>query len=154
MTSLTIVRRIRARPSIVYAALVDPGAIAQWWGPPDTDRVVSAESDGRVGGRFRVRFRKADGTEHESAGEFLELIDGKRVVMSWEWAVGGDPDERGQVSRVIIDLRPIDVGTELTFTHARLKTPMSRDSHGWGWGGALDRLERHLSGEAVSARAG
>jgi uncharacterized protein YndB with AHSA1/START domain len=151
MTSLTLVRRIRARPSVVYAALINPEAIAHWWGPADTERVVSAASDSRVGGRFRVRFRKLDGTEHEGAGEYLELIDSKRVVMSWEWAFGGEPDERGQVSRVVIDLRPIDVGTELTFTHARLQTPLSRDSHGSGWAGALDRLDRYLSAEALTA---
>lgn len=151
MTSLTLVRRIRARPSVVYAALINAEAIAHWWGPSDTERVVSAESDSRVGGRFRVRFRKLDGTEHEGAGEYLELIDSKRVVMSWEWAFGGEPDERGQVSRVVIDLRPIDVGTELTFTHAQLKTPASRDSHGWGWAGALDRLERWLPEATGSA---
>lgn len=153
MTSLTIVRRIRAKPSVVYAALINPEAIAHWWGPPDTEHVLSAESDSRVGGRFRVRFRKVDGTEHESAGEFLELIDSKRVVMSWQWEFGGEPDEKGQVSRVVIELRPIDVGTELTFTHARLQTPLSSDNHSWGWAGALDRLDRLLSGGAVSVPA-
>ncbi|MEJ0020180.1 MAG: metalloregulator ArsR/SmtB family transcription factor [Acetobacteraceae bacterium] len=33
MTSLTLVRRIAARPSIVFEALTTPDGIACWWGP-------------------------------------------------------------------------------------------------------------------------
>lgn len=146
MTSLTLIRRIRARPSVVYAALTTPEGIAHWWGPPDTAAVLFAETDRSVGGRYRVRFRKVDGTEHESTGEFLELIDSRRVVMSFQWVFGGYPDECGQVSRVTIDLRAIDGETEVTFTHAQLQTELSSEAHGWGWGGALDRLAHYLSG--------
>ena len=35
MTSLTLVRRIRARPSIVFDALTTPEGIASWWGPDE-----------------------------------------------------------------------------------------------------------------------
>ena len=35
MTSLTLVRRIAARPSIVFDALTTPDGIACWWGPDD-----------------------------------------------------------------------------------------------------------------------
>jgi len=44
-----------------------------------------------------------------------------------------------------IDLRPIDTGTEITFTHSRLQTEASRASHEWGWNGALDKLARHFT---------
>jgi uncharacterized protein YndB with AHSA1/START domain len=60
MTSLTLVRRIRARPSIVFDALTTPAGIAEWWGP-DAGPVLLAETDVRIGGRFRVRFRMLDG---------------------------------------------------------------------------------------------
>jgi len=147
MTSLTLVRRIKAQPAIVFAALTTAEGITHWWGP-DAGPVLFAESDARVGGRFRVRFRKLDGSEHEASGEYLEVLDSKRVVMSWQWVDGGEPDERGEVSRVAIELRAIDIGTELTFTHARLQTEVSRSSHGQGWSYALDELERYLSAES------
>jgi uncharacterized protein YndB with AHSA1/START domain len=153
MTSLTLVRRIRAQPAIVFAALTTPQGITHWWGP-DAGPVLSAESDARVGGRFRVRFRTVDGSEHEASGEYVEVVDCRRVVMTWQWIDGGEPDERGEVSRVAIDLRPIDIGTELTFTHARLQTEVSRDSHKWGWNGALDKLERYMAGELAAATHG
>jgi uncharacterized protein YndB with AHSA1/START domain len=144
MTSLTLVRRIRARPTVVFQALTSAEGIAHWWGP-DAGPVLVAESDARVGGSFRVRFRMLDGTEHESSGQYLELVAPQRVVMSWQWTVGGEPDERGEVSRVIIELAPTDAGTELTFTHERLKTQASRSSHERGWAGALHKLERHVA---------
>jgi uncharacterized protein YndB with AHSA1/START domain len=144
MTSLTLVRRIKARPAIVFAALSTPEGISHWWGP-DAGPVLFAESDARIGGRFRVRFRMLDGSEHEASGVYVEVVDGKRLAMTWQWVFGGEPDERREVSSVIIELRPIDIGTELTFTHARLQTEASRKSHTRGWDGALDKLERHLA---------
>jgi uncharacterized protein YndB with AHSA1/START domain len=144
MTSLTLVRRIRARPSIVFEALITPDGIAQWWGP-DAGPVLFAETDVRIGGQFRVRFRMLDGTEHESTGEYLEIVEPKRLVMSWQWASGGEPEEAGEVSRIEIDLKPIDAETEITFIHARLRTEASRASHEQGWIGALDKLERRFA---------
>jgi uncharacterized protein YndB with AHSA1/START domain len=149
MTSLTLVRRIGARPSIVFDALTTPDGIAQWWGP-DTGPVLLAETDVRIGGRFRVRFRMLDGTEHESAGEYLDIVKPERLVMSWQWTSGGEPEETGEVSRIEIELKVVDTGTEITFTHARLRTPASRASHERGWAGALDKLVRHFSTDHVA----
>jgi uncharacterized protein YndB with AHSA1/START domain len=104
--------------------------------------VLHAESDARIGGKFRVRFRMLDGSEHESSGEFLEVSAPRRLVMSWRWMSGGEPAEGEAVSRVEIDLKVIDSGTELTFTHAQLKSAVSKASHEQGWSGALDKLER------------
>jgi uncharacterized protein YndB with AHSA1/START domain len=144
MTSLTLVRRIRARPGIVFQAMTSPEGIAHWWGPA-SGPVLLAETDVRVGGRFRVRFRKLDGTEHESTGEYLEIVESKRLVMSWQWTAGGAAEEAGEVSRIEIDLKATDSGTEITFTHARLRNAASKASHGRGWAGALDKLVRHFS---------
>jgi len=141
MTSLTIVRRIAARPSIVFDALTTPEGIACWWGP-DAGPVLLAETDVRVGGRFRVRFRMLDGSEHESSGEYREVTPPTRLAMTWRW-LGGieDPEE----SLIEVDLRRIADGTELTFTHSRLHDEPSARSHQAGWTGALDKLERHFS---------
>jgi uncharacterized protein YndB with AHSA1/START domain len=149
MTSLTLVRRIRARPSIVFDALTTPDGIAEWWGP-DAGPVLLAETDVRIGGRFRVRFRMLDGTEHESTGEYLEVVESKRLVMSWKWTSGGEPEEAGEPSRIEIDLKRIDIGTEITFTHACLRTQASRASHEQGWAGALDKLVSHFSTERIA----
>ena len=141
MTSLTLVRRIRARPAIVFDALTTPEGIAFWWGPDDGP-VLAAETDPRVGGRFRVRFAMLDGSEHESSGEYLEVVKPERLTLSWRWKGGAeDPGE----SLLEIRLRAIAEGTELTLTHSRLHDEETRRSHEEGWTGALDKLERHFS---------
>jgi uncharacterized protein YndB with AHSA1/START domain len=140
MTSLTLVRRIRARPQIVFEAVTTAEGIAQWWGP-DAGPVLVAVADPCVGGRYRVRFRMLDGTEHESSGEFLEIVRPERVVMSWRWKGGEeDPGE----SRVEITLKAVPEGTELTFVHSQLHDEETRRSHEGGWTGALDKLEAHF----------
>jgi len=144
MTSLTLVRRIKARPQIVFAAVTTAEGIAQWWGP-DAGPVLFAEVDPRVGGHYRVRFRKLDNSEHESSGEFLEIVPPERVVMSWRWRGGvEDPGE----SRVEMILKAIPEGTELTFIHSRLHDEATRRGHQEGWAGALDKLEAQFAAGA------
>jgi len=140
MTGLTLVRRIKARPSILFDALTTAEGIASWWGP-DGGPVLVAETDPQVGGRFRVRFCMLDGSEHESSGAYLEVVKPERLSMSWRWTGGAeDPGE----SLVEIRLRAVAEGTELSFTHARLRDEETRRSHEKGWTGALDKLERHF----------
>jgi uncharacterized protein YndB with AHSA1/START domain len=149
MTSLTLVRRIRARPSIVFDALTTQEGIASWWGPDDGP-VLLAETDVRVGGRFRVRFRMLDGSEHECSGEYLEVVRPKRLAMTWRWEGGEDPGE----SLLEFELRAIAEGTELTLTHSRLHDEETRRSHEEGWNGALDKLERHFLASSNGDRHG
>jgi len=142
VTSLTLVRRIKAQPAIVFDAVTTAEGISHWWGP-DAGPVLLSESDPRVGGHYRLRFRMLDGTEHESSGEFLVIDPPRRVVMTWRW-LGGveDPGE----SRIEISLRAVDDGTELTFSQSLLRDEATRTSHEWGWNGALDKLEKHFAG--------
>ncbi len=144
VSEVTLVRRIAARPSIVFDALITVEGIASWFGP-DEGPVLAAASDAKVGGRFRIRFRKLDGSEHECSGEFLEIEQLRRIVMSYQWTSGGLSQERGRVSRLELHLRPIDTGTELTLVPAALADESSASEHGWGWGGALDKLMRGLA---------
>ena len=142
MTSLTLVRRVKASPATVFEAMTTAEGIAHWWGP-DAGPVLIAEADPREGGRYRVRFRMLDGTEHESTGEFLAFEPPTRAVMSWRWTEGGaDPG----VSQVEFTLRPTPEGSEITFTHAQLVDEESSASHGQGWTGALDKLEAYFAG--------
>jgi len=133
---LTLVRRIKAPPQTVFAAFVEPAHILKWWGP-DAGSTLLAETDVRVGGRFRVVFETLDGERHENGGEYLEIDPPARLVMAWWWA--STPERR---SRVTVSIRPINSGSELTVCHEMLFDEAARDSHLWGWNGALDKLER------------
>ena len=149
MTNVTLVRTIKARPSIVFDALTTPEGIPVWWGP-DPGPVLHAECDARPGGRFRVRFRMLDGMEHESAGEFLDVNPPFSFRMTWRWTEGM-PDFG--VSMIEARLRQIDEGTELTFTHSQLPNAEVAASHEAGWIGSLDKLEAHFShGQALATK--
>jgi len=147
MTSLTLVRRIRARPQIVFDAVTTSDGIAQWWGP-DAGPVLLAEVDARLGGRYRVRFRRLlDGAEYESSGEFLKIVPPELLVMSWRWRDGvPDPGE----SQVQFTLKAVPEGTELTFIHSQLRDEEARLSHEAGWAGAFDKLVAHFAGGAAA----
>jgi uncharacterized protein YndB with AHSA1/START domain len=133
MTSLTLVRVIKARPSIVFDLCVTAQGIAQWWGP-DAGPVLFSESDPRVGGRYRLRFRRLDGNEYETSGEFLEVVPPARVRMTWLWE--GDTES----SLIEMVLRPVPDGTELTFTQSRFPDDKTARGHEKGWSGSLDKL--------------
>ena len=132
--SLTYVRRIRAAPERVFEAFVDPREIVHWWGP-DEGPTLSAETDVRVGGRFRVVFRTMDGERHENLGEYLEIDSPRRLVMAWWWST--TPHLR---SRVTVSIDPMDEGAQVTVLHEGFADTVSRDSHEAGWAGALGKL--------------
>jgi uncharacterized protein YndB with AHSA1/START domain len=150
MSSITLVRRIKARPSIVFDALTTADGIAAWWGPDELP-VVRAEVDARVGGAYRVRFRSIDGGEHEAHGTFLEFVAPRRIVMTYQYTLGGEADELGRTSRIEFELVRFAGGTDLTFTHTALATEVSARSHTSGWSGALNKLVRNMERARATA---
>ena len=140
MSSVTIVRSIDAASETVFDAITTSEGIAQWWGP-DEGPVLHAAFDARVGGRFTVRFRMMDGTEHECSGEVREIVRSTRLRMSWRW----HGDEAEGESEVDVSLRAIGSRCELTFVHRLLPDDAATaDGHEKGWNGSLDKLERRL----------
>src|SRR3977135_297621 len=105
---VTIVRRIKAPPAKVYAAITQPKLMMQWWGP-DAGPTLSAEADVRPGGHFSVVFRLLNGDEHNPTGIYQEAVPGKKLVFTWEWP--GMPERESLVTFL---LEPIDGGTRLT----------------------------------------
>lgn len=133
-TGLTLVRRMRADPARVYAALTRPDLMLRWWGP-DAGPTLDAQADVRPGGRFSVVFQTLDGRTHNPTGVYRTVEPDRRLVFTWEWP--GAPERE---SLVEIRLRPVAEGTELTLIHTRLPDTAARDSHQRGWAGLLEKL--------------
>jgi uncharacterized protein YndB with AHSA1/START domain len=142
MTSLTLVRRIKASPARVWAAITQPDQMIQWWSP-DAGPTLSAEADVRPGGRFSIVFRLLNGEEHNPTGVYREVVPDRKLVFTWEWA--GRPEAE---SLVTFQLEPIDDGVELTLIHERLPDEAARESHDAGWRGFLDKLSGFLGDPA------
>lgn len=133
--SLTLKRRLKARPATVWRAWTEPGQIMQWWGTRDAETLV-AELDLRVGGRFHIAFRTPDGERHDVGGIYSEVVLHERLVFSWAWRT--TPERESQVT---LTLKSDGDGTILTLHHALFFDEKARDDHRDGWSEALDRLE-------------
>ena len=139
--SLTLKRQMRASPARIFKAWTEPSKLVHWFGPHETEEgSVEAETDVRVGGAYRIRFKTADGQQHDASGVYQEVVPNEKLVFTWTWL--DTPDEQTQIT---ITLRGEEGGTMLTLTHALLADEASRASHMTGWTGAIDKLERFVT---------
>ena len=137
--SLTLKRRLNAPPAKVYGAWTDPAQIAHWFGPAQAE-TLRAETDVRVGGRYRIVMRTPDGEEHDVSGVYREVVPNEKLVFTWAWRTTPERE-----SLVTITLKGDGTGTMLTLTHEQFFDEPARDRHQSGWSGALDKLEKYLA---------
>jgi uncharacterized protein YndB with AHSA1/START domain len=112
---------------IVWQAWTDPARMS-WFGSDPDGRVISAEANARVGGRFRVKFRNSDETEYTCHGTYREVERNARLSFTWEWE-----NEPGTISYVTVSLTPADDRTtQMQFSHANLWEGSAHDYlEGW-----------------------
>jgi uncharacterized protein YndB with AHSA1/START domain len=108
-----------------------------WWGVTGHANTPIAETDLRVGGRFRVQFWTPDGEHQSVSGVYREVVPDRKLVFSWAWQ--STPERESQVT---IDLKADTDGTILTLTHEQFFNETARDGHQRGWTQALDSLEK------------
>ena len=137
--SLTLVRHIKAPPALVFSAWTRPEMIARWWGPHHT-RVVEAEADPRIGGRFRTVLEEDTGKRHEVSGEYAEVEADRRLVFSWAWSAAPE-----RVSRVTVTFAEVAEGTEVTLVHDRFADADTATRHRRGWTESFERLASHFA---------
>ena len=134
--SLVLKRRIKAAPEKVYEAWTRPEQMTRWWGVTENPKPPVAETDLRVGGRFRVQFWDPKNEHHSVSGTYREVVPNRKLSFSWAWQ--STPERE---SLVTIDLNPVNDGTMLTLTHEQFFSETARDDHRRGWSVALDNLE-------------
>ena len=132
--SLAIRRSLPAPPDRCFRAWTNPEALKRWFSP-GANEVVLAETDPRVGGRYRVVMRSPGGEEHEVSGEFREVVANRKLVFTWAWR--STPERQ---SLVTVEFMPAGDATALTLTHERFADEAARDRHRHGWTGSLDKL--------------
>ena len=134
--SLSLVRTIKASPEKVFAAWTEPKTLKKWMSPTEQMEVAVAETDLRVGGRYRIVMREPDGKEHKIAGVYKEIENPKKIAFTWGWE--GSPEAE---TLVTVELRKKGAATELTLTHFKFADDKTRDMHNQGWVGCIGRLE-------------
>jgi len=136
--TLVVRKTIAASPERLFAAWTEPAQVLRWWGP-DGVTCIGAEVDLRVGGHYRIGNRLPDGAELWITGIFEAVERPVRLIYSWR--VEGVP---GDAERVTVAFEGRGLETEVTVTHARIRSQELSEQHRLGWEGCLARLIGHF----------
>ena len=138
---------MRADPSTIYTALLDPQAIAEWRVPDGMSCEVH-QFDAREGGRFRISLTydvpndtgKSASSTDTYGGHFASLVPDERVVEVMEFETAA-AELQGQMT-VTTTLAQRDNGTEVTMEHDGIPDVVSRADNEAGTRMALANLAR------------
>jgi len=129
---------IDAKPETIWPFLTDPERHIEWQGS-------DADIDPRPGGVYRVLV----GGQHQSAGEYLEVVPMEKVVFTFGWEQDGHPIPPGSTT-IEISLHPEGDKTRVRLMHRGLPDDAVSD-HGHGWAHYLGRLAIAATGGDAGA---
>jgi uncharacterized protein YndB with AHSA1/START domain len=129
---------IDATPETIWPYLTEPERHVEWMG-------TVADIDPRPGGTYRVLV----GGKHQSAGEYVEIVPGKRIVFTFGWDEPGHPIPPGSTT-IEITLHPEGDKTRVRLVHRGLPDDAVAD-HGDGWANYLSRLAIAARGDDAGA---
>jgi uncharacterized protein YndB with AHSA1/START domain len=138
---ISIRRVLNAPCRQVFEAWTRPALMARWFfaGQGWTTKV---SADVRVGGRYELTMRDANGAEHAQFGEYREIVPVTRLVFTWSCPALAVVDS-------VVTVKLVDLGarTELELTHVLPPDPKIRRSHEEGWAGCLGNLDLFVNQE-------
>ncbi|HWE16604.1 MAG TPA: SRPBCC domain-containing protein [Hyphomicrobiaceae bacterium] len=148
--SVSLVRIINAPAEAVFAAWTDATLMRHWLAPEPSERTaIEVDVEPRVRGRYRIVVI-GPGDLLVTAGEYRELVPGKRLVMTWSCT---DPlvSFQDATTLITVEMRALGAGrTEMTLVHSGV-APGDERGLREGWTASLDRLEVVLAGQSRSA---
>ena len=128
---------VRARPSEVYAAWTT--GFERWFAQPGTLALVPEP------GRPYFFYNREEWGRHPHYGRFLELLEDRRIEMTWMTGNGNAEGTEGAETVLRIDLAPEGPGTRIRLTHTGFPTEASRAGHAENWPLALELLDEALA---------
>lgn len=139
-----IERRYDFPPAVVFKAFSDPAHKRKWFVDGEGWTTDSYESDFRVGGFERSRFRFGGGSQMGN-DTVLEIVPDTRIVFAYSMLTGETPFS---VSLATIEFVPDGKGTKLVYTEqaAFLDGKDQVKDREEGWGALLKMLAAYLDG--------
>lgn len=140
MSIVSVSREFSASAERVFDAWLDPDEAKHFLFATPEGTIVRCEIDARVGGRFLITDRRADGDAHHH-GQFIEIDRPRRLVFLFR----GPGTKEGEWSKVILDLLQAGTGCTLTLTHeipdewSDYSEPVRR-----GWTMILDKFSQEM----------
>jgi uncharacterized protein YndB with AHSA1/START domain len=147
---LQLTRIFDAPRELVFKAWTEANQFQQWFGAAACDggSLQSVRVDARVGGKYRLQVRKADGEFYTTVGTYREVKPPERLVFTWQFAQDGSGDEYGEVEPpemlVTLEFKARGKQTELILTHEKFASVESRDRHEQGWTRCLNELGKFV----------
>jgi uncharacterized protein YndB with AHSA1/START domain len=140
--TLILHRTFDAPRILVWKAWTEAEHLMRWICPAGI-RVLFAEADLKIGGKWRSGMRSPDGDEYIHAGDYLEIDPPSRLVFTHKWE-RNDLEPR-MTSEITVTLNERDGKTDMIFVQSGLGSRESAASHKHGWTGAFDNLARLAS---------
>ena len=142
---------VRGSRADVYAALLDPAAVASWRVPDDMTAHVH-EWEPVEGGRFRVSLTyraeghagKTDGATDTYSGRFTRLVPDEQVVERLAFDTP-DPALRGEMT-MTFTLRDVEGGTEVELVHEGVPDAVPPEDNATGTRMSLAKLAAYVEG--------
>ena len=143
-------RVIAAPPGRVYAALIDPEALAAWL-PPDDMSGRFERFDARPGGGYRMVLTYADASTASGKATsdsdiveagFVDIVPGVRVVQAVTF-VTDDPAYAGTML-MTWEVTPTEVGTRVDIRADQVPSGISAQDHAAGLASSLANLAAYI----------
>ena len=138
--SLNFHRVLKAPPSRIYKAFLDPAAACKWLAPAGFTCTVH-HMDPKVGGTFKMSFTEFDsGQSHSFGGEYLELVPNEKLYYT---DVFDDPDLKSDI-KVLVILKKVSSGTDMSITQSGLPDVIPAEMCHLGWQDSLKQLAQFV----------
>jgi len=140
-TGLVLRQTFDAPRERLFEAWTTPAIAKEFLGPSEV-KIEEIAMDPRIGGAYRVAFRRPDGELMVARGIYRELRAPERIVCTWAW----DEDDPALEKETLLTIEFHERGgkTELVLTHERFRDSEQRDNHEHGWTAILSQLGRTL----------
>jgi uncharacterized protein YndB with AHSA1/START domain len=140
---------VAAPPERVFAALIDPQQLMQWWGGEGHCKKRLWQIDARVGGQWRSESYDPTGkvamngiSDFTVSGEILEYDPPHLLAYTW---VANWHSQPSRTTLVRWRLTPVGQGTRVEVTHSGLADePVARKDYSGGWGGVVGNLKKFV----------
>lgn len=142
-----IARIVKAPRPKVYAAFLDPEALAQWFAP-DSMRIQVHTFESREGGQFRISLRyqnaedaergKTDGGTDTYHGRFVKLIPNELIVEAIEFETQA-PEFAGEMT-MTVKFADADGGTEVFLSYENVPSGIRPEDNAEGSRQSLRKL--------------
>ena len=146
--TLNFHRVLKAPPSRVYKAFLDPAAMCKWL-PPAGYTCTIHSIDPKVGGTFRMSFTEFDsGAVNSFGGTYLELVPNKKLRYTDKF---DDPNLAGDIEVTVV-LKEVSCGTDIAITQSGIPDIIPPEMCDLGWQDSLKQLAQFVEVLALPAK--